>query len=110
MIAQELFRIWHHIIGALEQHLWCIVDDSEEFLPSLRVAISLDERQHETLLLRSGIKVNILGRQIDQKKSCLTQGVAMLHLLTVASGTKQTLLQKEQDGHLLFFIKFNSCR
>ena len=61
MIAQEIFRIWHHIIGALEQHLWYIVDDSEEFLPSLRVAISLDERQHETLLLRSGIKVKRRG-------------------------------------------------
>ena len=65
MIAQEIVEIWHHIIGGLEQHLCYIADDSEEFLPSLRVAISLDERQHETLLLRSGIKVNILGRQIS---------------------------------------------
>jgi hypothetical protein len=61
MIAQEIVEIWHHIIGGLEQHLWYIVDDSEEFLPSLRVAISLDERQHETLLLRSGIKVKRRG-------------------------------------------------
>ena len=61
MIAQEIVEIWHHIIGALEQHLWYIVDDTDDFLPSLRVAISLDERQYGTLLLRSGIKVKRRG-------------------------------------------------
>ena len=92
-MKENLVEIWRQLLRGVQQDIWYIVDDSEEFLPSLRVAISLDERQHETLLLRSGMKVNIMGRQIDQKKSCMTQGVAMLHLLTVASGTKQTLLQ-----------------
>ena len=58
MIAQELFQIWHHIIGALEQHLWYIVDDNEAFLPSLRVAISLNERQYDELLQRSAFAGN----------------------------------------------------
>ena len=61
MIAQEIVEIWHHIIGALKQHLWYIADDTDDFLPSLRVAISLDERQYGTLLLRSGIEVKRRG-------------------------------------------------
>ena len=50
MIAQELLQIWQRIAGCLKTHLWYIIDDSEEFLPALQVAISLDERQYETLL------------------------------------------------------------
>lgn len=61
MIAQELIQIWHHIIGTLEQHLWYIVDNIEAFLPSLRVAISLNERQHKELLQRSGSRVKESG-------------------------------------------------
>jgi hypothetical protein len=57
MIAQEIAEIWNGILGSLERYLWYIVDDTDDFLPSLRVAISLDERQYDTLLLRSGIRV-----------------------------------------------------
>ena len=69
MIAQELFQIWHHNIGALEQHLWYIVDDNEAFLPSLRVASSLNERQYDELLQRSAIKFKrggLFGISTDQ--------------------------------------------
>lgn len=77
MIAQELFQIWHHNIGALEQHLWYIVDDNEAFLPSLRVAISLNERQYDELLQRSAIKVKrggLFGISTDQLDYLRMQG------------------------------------
>jgi|GWRWMinimDraft_5_1066013.scaffolds.fasta_scaffold07566_2 hypothetical protein len=77
MIAQELFQIWHHIIGALEQHLWYIVDDNEAFLPSLRVAISLNERQYDELLQRSAIKFKrggLFGISTDQLDYLRMQG------------------------------------
>jgi len=57
MIAQEIAEIWNGIFRSLERHLWFIVDDTDDFLPSLRVAISLNERQYDTLLLRSGIEL-----------------------------------------------------
>jgi hypothetical protein len=57
MIAQDIAEIWNGILGSLERQLWYIVGDTNDFLPSLRVAISLDERQYDTLLLRSGIRV-----------------------------------------------------
>jgi hypothetical protein len=60
IIAQDIAEIWNGIFGSLERQLWFIVDNTDDFLPSLRVAISLDERQHEKLLLRSGIRVKRL--------------------------------------------------
>ena len=60
MISQEIVEIWNSILGSLEPQLWYIVEDTDDFLPSLRVAISLDERQYDTLLLRSGIRVKRL--------------------------------------------------
>jgi len=59
MIAQELVEIWHRIIGGLEQYLWYIVDDTEEFLPSLWVAISFNHMQSDTLLLISALIVKM---------------------------------------------------
>ena len=61
MIAQDIAEIWNGILGSLERQLWCIVEDTDDFLPSLRVAISLNERQYDTLLLRSGIRVKRRG-------------------------------------------------
>ena len=70
MISQEIVEILNSILGSLEPQLWYIVKDAaDDFLPSLRVAISLDERQYETLLLRSGIKVKrggLFGISTDQ--------------------------------------------
>ena len=69
MIAQDIAEIWNGILGSLERQLWCIVEDTDDFLPSLRVAISLDERQYDTLLLRSGIRVKrggLYGISTDQ--------------------------------------------
>jgi hypothetical protein len=69
MISQEIVEIWNSILGSLEPQLWYIVEDTDDFLPSLRVAISLDERQYDTLLLRSGIRVKrggLYGISTDQ--------------------------------------------
>ena len=69
MSLQEIVEIWNSILGSLEPQLWYIVEDTDDFLPSLKVAISLDERQYETLLLRSGIKVKrggLFGISTDQ--------------------------------------------
>ena len=69
MISQEIVEIWNSILGSLEPQLWYIVEDTDDYLPSLRVAISLDERQYDTLLLRSGIRVKrggLYGISTDQ--------------------------------------------
>ena len=55
IIAQELIEIWKQLLGGLQQDIWYIIDDSEEFLPSLQMAISLNALEYETLLLSSGI-------------------------------------------------------
>ena len=51
MISQELVDIWSRIARDLEPRLWYIVDDTEEFSPSLRKAIGLNQEQYESLLL-----------------------------------------------------------
>ena len=51
MIQQEIVEIWRRIASDLEPRLWYIVDDTEEFSPSLREAIGLNQEQYESLLL-----------------------------------------------------------
>ena len=51
MISQELVDIWSRIARVLEPRLWYIVNDTEEFSPSLREAIGLNQEQYESLLL-----------------------------------------------------------
>jgi hypothetical protein len=63
MIQQELVEIWRRIASDLEPRLWYIVDDTEEFSPSLRVAIGLDQNQYESLLLASGIRVKLRDKR-----------------------------------------------
>ena len=80
MIAQEIAEIWNGILGSLERQLWYIVEDTDEFLPSLRVAISLDERQYDTLPQRSGIRVKrrgLFGISTDQLAYLKTTGKQM---------------------------------
>ena len=57
MIQQDLVEIWRRIALDLEPHLWYIIDDTEEFSPSLREAIGLTQEQYGSLLLSSGIRV-----------------------------------------------------
>jgi hypothetical protein len=42
IIEQELVEIWRQLLRGVQQDIWYIVDDSEEFLPSLQMAISLN--------------------------------------------------------------------
>ena len=55
IIEQELVQIWKQLLRGVPQDIWYIIDDSEEFLPSLQMAISLNALEYETLLLSSGI-------------------------------------------------------
>ena len=55
IIEQELVQIWKQLLRGVQRDIWYIIDDSEEFLPSLQMAISLNALEYETLLLSSGI-------------------------------------------------------
>ena len=55
IIEQDLVQIWKQLLRGVPQDIWYIIDDSEEFLPSLQMAISLNALEYETLLLSSGI-------------------------------------------------------
>ena len=85
MISQEIVEIWNSILGSLEPQLWYIVEDTDDYLPSLRVAISLDERQYDTLLLRSDIRVKrgglygISSDQLAYLKTTLRRQHEFLH-------------------------------
>ena len=57
MISRELVDIWSRIARDLEPRLWYIIDDTQEFSPSLREAIGLNQDQYAALLLSSGIRV-----------------------------------------------------
>jgi hypothetical protein len=69
MISRELVDIWSRIARDLEPRLWYIVDDTNEFSPSLREAIGLNQEQYESLLISSGIRVRtrrgLFGISID---------------------------------------------
>jgi hypothetical protein len=57
MIQQDLAEIWRRIARDLETRLWYIIDDTQEFSPSLGEAIGLNQDQYAALLLSSGIRV-----------------------------------------------------
>ena len=57
MNQQDLVEIWRCIALDLEPHLWYIIDDTEEFSPSLREGVGLTQEQYGSLLLSSGIRV-----------------------------------------------------
>ena len=69
MISRELVDIWSRIARDLEPRLWYIIDDTQEFSPSLREAIGLNQDQYAALLLSSGIRVKtrrgLFGISID---------------------------------------------
>ena len=100
IIEQELVQIWKQLLRGVPQDIWYIIDDSEEFLPSLQMAISLNALEYETLLLSSGItfkRGNIImfsKSKLDYLQAALKENIT-LHI------TRSQLQRKGKHAYYL---------
>jgi hypothetical protein len=100
IIQQELVEIWKQLLRGVQQDIWYIVDDSEEFLPSFQMAISLNALEYEKLLLSSGIllkrcEITMFSKaQLGHLQTALKENID-LHI---------TCSKLETNGNKLFFI------
>jgi len=61
MASPEIIDILQQVFLRLPPGIWFIVDDTDEFSPSLRKAVSLNANRYKNLLILSGIMFNFGG-------------------------------------------------
>jgi hypothetical protein len=55
MNFDETLDLLRHVLLSLQPGIWYMVDDADEFYPTMHMAISLSIYLYQTLLLASGI-------------------------------------------------------